>query len=94
VQKRCVQCGWRGHVTADCPFPLFCQICESKFHVSHRCSLLKAVKPVTQTVGYGTPSLGFHYIPVSDKDYNDTKVTAAARALVTIRGGELTAEQV
>jgi hypothetical protein len=45
-------------------------------------------------VGYGTPSLGFHYIPVSDKDYNDTKVTAAARALVTIRGGELTAEQV
>jgi hypothetical protein len=54
---------------------------------------LKGPKPVALSVGYGAPGLGFHYIPVSDKEYNDTK-ESAAWGLVTVRGGEITKDEV
>ena len=61
--------------------------------MSHRCPILKGPKPVAQNVGYGAPGLGFHYIPVTDREYNDTK-GSAAWGLVTITGGVLTMDQV
>ncbi|WVZ90621.1 LOW QUALITY PROTEIN: hypothetical protein U9M48_036906 [Paspalum notatum var. saurae] len=93
AKLQCTQCGRRGHVVDDCQVPLYCAICESKTHVTHRCHLLKAPKPVAQCVGYGSPGLGFHYIPVSDREYNDTK-DPSAWALVTVSGGVLSADQV
>jgi hypothetical protein len=93
VKVQCSQCGRRGHVTSNCPVPLFCKICERKTHVSHRCTILKGPKPVALSVGYGAPGLGFHYMPVSDKEYNDTKESAAWGS-VTVRGGEITKDEV
>ncbi|KAJ1281684.1 hypothetical protein BS78_04G324700 [Paspalum vaginatum] len=93
AKVQCAQCGRRGHVTVDCPIPLLCAICESKLRVTHKCHLLKAPKPIAQTVGFGAPGLGFHCIPVSDKEYNDTK-EPSAWALISIRGGTLTIDQV
>ncbi|WVZ81053.1 hypothetical protein U9M48_028479, partial [Paspalum notatum var. saurae] len=93
AKLQCTQCRRRGHVVESCPVPLSCAICESKTHVTHRCHMLKAPKPVAQCVGFGAPRLGFHYIPVSDREYNDTKETSTW-ALVTVSGGVLSAEQV
>jgi hypothetical protein len=54
---------------------------------------LKSAKPVAQAMGFGALGLGFHHIPVSDNEYNNTKVTEAW-ALVNILGGELTTDDV
>lgn len=44
-------------------------------------------------VGFGAQGLGFDHILVSDKEYNNTKVTEAW-ALVNILGGELTTDEI
>ncbi|CAL5059495.1 unnamed protein product [Urochloa decumbens] len=86
----CFRCCSKGHVSAECSTPLFCDICESEEHVAAKCPLKKKPRPVAVAVGYAVDDLGFYHIPhgpihVSKTDSNTV--------LIKVEGGSLKEEE-
>lgn len=55
----CFKCNQEGHSSKDCQVEVLCLICEKNMHVTARCVWPTQAKPVMQTVGLGSPDLGF-----------------------------------
>ncbi|XP_015693950.1 uncharacterized protein LOC107304414 [Oryza brachyantha] len=86
----CSKCTQKGHVVADCVSDVFCDICESREHVNHKCPILKLPKPSVQAVGYAVEGLGFNHIhhPPLQRSKKGTKT-----ALVKVIGGSLSKDR-
>lgn len=75
----------------NCSTEIYCDICDYKDHVNHRCPVLKLPKPAVQVVGYSVEGLGFHHIP--HNPLPRSKKGTTKMALVSCVGGVLTKEQ-
>ncbi|EEE52026.1 hypothetical protein OsJ_33745 [Oryza sativa Japonica Group] len=89
AKKVCSKCFEKGHVADDCVVEVYCDICDSFDHVSHKCPVLKLPKPVVQAVGM-VEGLGFCNIPHQplQRSKKGTKL-----ALVHVVAGSLSKER-